>query len=300
MGELSEMKSEKPSNPEAAEDTDHESDSGLETALDAFIKHPKRHKRGASTEYDKGYKKPENILTIISIILTASAVIFSGVAAIYAIGAYNAAESQAKSEGVAATEAQRQSIIAQEALVDENRPWIKVTITPSDVTWFPWGTAGMSPGLLLKNVGHSPALGVRAGAWAYVAGTKQDMLQFQIEKCASLKKTPIPQSQYGVTLFPGDDTDASHVGLGLLGFEIDPSQAPLRNKDGYGFYIIGCADYMFGSPPQHYQTFVAYEVWRVQSRTGLTKGLTGEFPQGASVPVSDIIIDPTYAGNYAN
>ena len=195
--------------------------------------------------------------------------------------------------------------INQQALIDANRPWIKVTIIPSNLMLAPEGpplgdSEIMSPSIIVENMGHSPAMNVQAEAFPYLDGTKEPIERVQKNACASLTN----DGAAGRILFPGDGADMSDDGVGTVGFGISQMQinnvAPettIGGKKGFGFTIYGCADYAFGTPPIHYQTYFAYRAWHVLAGNS---GITGEFALGEGVPVANIRLYPTFTGNDAN
>jgi hypothetical protein len=193
------------------------------------------------------------------------------------------------------------------ALRDEQRPWIKVMLQASALTWSPIipsvGRIGnVIPAIILVNVGNSPAFDVRAAAWPYINGSKETLDVFQKRMCAFLTADPVG---YGRIMFPKDQIDASKVSIGQIGFGIYDSQLVpgtfqiLEGKKTFNFIMTGCADYAFGFPPAHHQTFFAYEAWHIVD-TGKPPKSIGGFTVGEDVPVEDVMINPATGDNYAN
>jgi len=290
------MKDAKKENPHDAQSAQDEANVGLEKTLNAFIEDAKGLISQSTVQHDKGYTKPENVLSIVSIVLTAIAAAFAG-------GAYHAAKNQAKADWIAASASQAQAATAQQALIAENRPWLKVTIVPTDLIWLPGTTfGGMVPLVEVQNVGHSVALHAQAVDSAYLVGSVDTLDQAQKKACAFLFNNNVR----GNVLFPGDSLELSHESVGAVGFGFDQVRIEklpadiIPDKKSFSFVVYGCVDYTFGNSNTHFQTFFAYQAWRILKRPHQPSGVTGEFMVGQSVPSANILFTPTFAGNYAN
>ena len=160
----------------------------------------------------------------------------------------------------------------------DQRPWLKVevfpgnlwTFLPSDKMQFP--TMIFGPHFKVTNVGKSPAFNARLDFLGYpISKNHSDPYAGQKEHCERIRNMPIDNSGRGHVLFPNDFFDeATGTGAGIVGF-MGPEwrQFLTEEKDGslsVVFYVIGCADYVFGEPLQHHQTGFVYEIYRVTDR----------------------------------
>ncbi len=212
-----------------------------------------------------------------------------------------------------ALEASRdQAAAAQDQLTamgEEQRPWIKVTLQASDIHWFYFtknNLAGdMQPQIIVKNIGKSPALSVNAVARSYFPGD-DTVDEAQKKACAFATALGNAPNHYGKILFPDDQTDASKQGIGTNGFGIFPDRiAKAQIPDGTGhsvffFQIIGCADYIYGSPSRHHQTYFSYVVGRIIRRQRPLLDNWSGFSVGENVSAADIYMYEDGIQNYAN
>lgn len=196
----------------------------------------------------------------------------------------------------------------------DGRPWIRIdAVEPSDLTWLPekfrvsasgWGN--MSPRITVSNVGKSPAFAVQAGAWGFVdqkAGGESALVRRR-RVCSYFKSGAVPR---GKILFPGQSASPSHDGLGTKGFglfkEDIESADTITGPDGKSTFtlsVIGCADYLFGDPPKHHQTYFSFSVVRRVAMAGNIQGYEGRFHVGEDVPANDLVLIPAEAYNDAN
>jgi len=199
------------------------------------------------------------------------------------------------------------------AMHDEQRPWIKVSIVPDKLEW--WSIpdvhvgrfGGSSPIVYVENVGHSPAFGVRAGAWAYITGSKEPLDEFQRRVCGFLSNPNADATHYGSILFPGDKINVADQGIGKIGFGLN--EAAIKNgqektvdgKQQFSFVVCGCADYVFGFPPKHHQSFFAYDAYRMLSPSAIyPNGAFSNFAIGDDVPTNEMRLFKEFANNSAN
>ncbi|MCB5945856.1 hypothetical protein [Acidocella sp. KAb 2-4] len=221
---------------------------------------------------------------------------------IAAVSAYYAAKSEATAGWTAATQAQKQTGIAQQALIDDNRPWVKIIFTPGDLTWpflstnLPIAAEGvMDPIIYVENLGHSPATNITVVTAAYGDG-KVDLTTVQKRLCSQAYDEAILPSGYGLILFPNDKAPA--IDAGIVGFSIQNTPAI---GDTFDFTIYGCADYTFRTPQvgeEHFQTTFAYWAWKKpSSKNG---GLMESFTVGQPVSSQNIYIRPMPEGNNGN
>jgi hypothetical protein len=195
----------------------------------------------------------------------------------------------------------------------ENRPWIKiVSVDPADLQWLPEkfrsrdvdGWAMMAPKITILNVGKSPAFAVQAAAWSFISPKHgESVLDARRRDCGYLRDGKTPR---GPILFPGEGDAPSHTGWGVRGFSI--SRKAIENAETniengaptFSFFVVGCADYMFGSPPTHHQTYFWFEAVHLIRREGQPTGISGSFRVGEDIPASEILFMRMEAGNDAN
>lgn len=264
-----------------------EGNAELERALDTFVQEAERHQtreRNLATKVREHLKQPKGLFEAIGLLVAA------------VVGAFN----------VALWVAQLQAnSINQKALIYSNRPWIKVTVFPSDLSWFQskgdFSGLSFSPHIVVKNFGHTPAVGVRVFFSGLVNGS---ILDAQKQACANvLSRSHAPS--WSRLVFPDETKDLSSDGIATDGFyipekELDAAMSAQTEKTGTVVPIIyGCVDYTFGSPPVHYQTTFAYYLWRVVKHIG-SGGLIGGFMPNQNVGADDTRMEEIPEANNAN
>jgi hypothetical protein len=156
--------------------------------------------------------------------------------------------------------------IMQKQLEAADRPWIKIDIASSDLSY---DTSGVKVGLryIFTNVGRSPAKNVWRSARLIAAillmGVPKgnpEPKEVQRQVCNSLA-TRTPDIS-GYALFPGDHfTDQDVLALSMQELSVDNwarLNLPLPRPLPLG--IVGCVDYTFESSPRHHQTGFAFLV----------------------------------------
>jgi hypothetical protein len=157
----------------------------------------------------------------------------------------------------------------------DQRPWIKVEASPGDYMAFPFNpnypiaNVFFNPHFTLTNVGKAPAFNAQLylAGYAVVPG-HSDPDVGQKEMCDRARVTPLDNPYRGRLLFPGDAFDEQVSTAGQYNVAFMGPEA-LRNfnwEDGsftLTFYVVGCVDYIFGTPAKHHQTGFIYEVWQV-------------------------------------
>src|SRR5258708_6897892 len=96
----------------------------------------------------------------------------------------------------------------------------------------------------------------------------ETMEQAQKRVCNGLKSTGMRQEDCGKILFPGDTADGSegvfgHTGIAVTTTEIEAAEGTIVDgRKQVPVFIYGCADYAFGMPREHHQTFFVYVLER--------------------------------------
>ncbi len=195
-----------------------------------------------------------------------------------------------------------ESRIQADAAVADLRPWLKVTIKKTDLTWWPVlpdqdRIGGMSPELTVKNIGKSPAFGAR-GAVLFYYPEKQTIRETQMKICREIRDAT-SQPSNGETLFPSDSFDPNNPGIGRLGLGIESKR--LAAKDGkFTLMLVGCVDYLFGAPLVHHQTFLAYGAYHIVTAGNPPHKVIDAFVVGEDVKADDILLYKLNGLNDAN
>jgi hypothetical protein len=166
------------------------------------------------------------------------------------------------------------------AMQADERPWLRVEVTPGDLLTFgtsavePFPDLMFGPHVKITNVGKSPAFNAQLVLLGYaITPNHSDPYAGQKEACDRERSTPLDNPARGHVLFPGDFFDeGAGIGKYIVGF-MGPTNVNFFTKEKDGslsivFYVIGCADYAFGDPPNHHQTGFVYEVYRMTSTSG--------------------------------
>lgn len=159
---------------------------------------------------------------------------------------------QMKAEG----EQQRRVMAAQIAeMVAENRPWLAATpYLTQDVSFRDQNgdrSIYISVGVTMSNRGHSPAAKIRAAIDIYPAPTSNAerqrlYLTSQVTLCAKARSEAQGNPIAGPTIFPSDPP----LSLPVMAKGISWSEPA-------SYWIVGCADYSYGSAQHGSTTFGA-------------------------------------------
>jgi len=283
------MESKEIQNRDPAKSGESKSSEDLEKALQTFINEADQQKpqtKGRHGKIKDYFSQPKNALDVAGVLILLA----------YTIVTIGLWISQQTSNG-----------INEQALTDSNRPWIKITIVPNDIIWIaserPFSDMMLS--VYAENVGHSPAIHVQSFIGSYFTGSKVSREITQKSTCKTLTNDPVTTD--GRVIFPSDKVDMAQPSAGVRGgagiSKSDIDAAPPRltnNGTQYTFTIFGCADYVFGSQSQHYQTFFSYDVYRIIDHNAPFPRVSAFFNVGESVAAKDIILSPSYDGNDAN
>jgi type II secretory pathway pseudopilin PulG len=176
-----------------------------------------------------------------------------------------AAATQAQSALSAAQTAQKQLELSE-------RPWLKVTATPtSDLTFDEGAKTGahLTLQFQLLNRGKSPAAGVMIMGEFVCPPNSFDALRFQENECAGRRQAVTGQNTHytrlGYPIFPGDPPFIENVTFQLNQSDIDATQKWFSHlgKVDVKFIepqIVGCVVYNFGN--LGYDTDFRYEIFR--------------------------------------
>ena len=179
----------------------------------------------------------------------------------------------------------------------DQRPWIKVTLAPTDLTWksqrdggrTPDGMFTVEPAINLQNVGKSLAKNVRVVTRAFI--WSQDT-----ERRAAQGVCNEPQPQQPRMIFPGESIDGSAGHFGYGGAAL-----PLPSKDLIQIMLAGCVIYEGATTASAFHTAFAYELWQTSKRPGANPGERDPFfHSGAWVPATELRYDQRDSGNFAD
>jgi hypothetical protein len=145
------------------------------------------------------------------------------------------------------------------AMEAEQRPWIKVEISPGplDVLIQPTAENGpwinFSPHVKMTNVGKSPAFNAHlVGILGYIVGEgHSDPNAERATSCETSRREKIDNFARGNILFPNDFfTEEVGPGKYVVGFVGDNARKYMKDNNGkltYVFYIIGSSAFFVGS-----------------------------------------------------
>jgi len=156
-----------------------------------------------------------------------------------------------------------QAIVANQALVVSNRPWISVEPKLlSGLSYDSTGDGHITIGFDLKNVGHSPADIITPVSSKFFIrfGGHPKINETQREWCAAPAYSGTG-SKYGFTLFPDETSDAEQVSQLIERNDV----AILRERvqtDNVVPVLLGCVKYTFVfDSKEHHTGFIRHLRW---------------------------------------
>jgi hypothetical protein len=191
----------------------------------------------------------------------------------------------------------------------EQRPWLRVDATPGDfVVLDPPGTVAyptivFNPHFIITNVGKSSAFNALLSftGWSDVV-SRDDPHRAQAKICELLARQPTAERHDGRIMFPGDhfneELGSAKQNVGFMGPDFAKGLIKKNQEWPMHLKVIGCVDFLFGSPPEHHQTGFIYDVYRVEgieARAGPFHGsefLNPTFDASKSVPAADVTMWP--------
>jgi hypothetical protein len=278
------MKNHETQNTGDTHSTQNEAESALEKALNTFVEHANRRKGHPSAEYELGYKKPENVLSIAAVFLTAIAVVASIVAAIFAGRAYETARGQQNIMQGQLTEMQ-----------SEDRPWISIEMKPSGDLRHDASGWHFIIKYVLNNVGKSPAVDADFMAIMIPWQNPQPILPPSFGFSAGFPTTSVENATSSVC---GDQAEL-HEGRIIFPENSQTGQWQVDSSPGQagfipGFIIIGCATYKISGDPNIHETVETFEL--SESAYGKMVDISRN-----KIPFSELAFFPySERGNWAN
>jgi hypothetical protein len=233
-------------------------------------------------------------------------------AAIYARGAYVQARNQADADWASAEAAKQQAGIAQQALIDSNRPWIAAEIQQwSDLAYGPNGLT-LTLAIKITNTGNAPAIGVNVSPGFLTPESfnlhEEDQIDKLRQKCGSLAKQGLglnrwpvggllypnqPSTQFITIFFPIKDIAASTAAWSKQLKAPDLAAHGIINPS---IYI--CIDYVLPADGSHHQTGEILDIYRTNpAKPTIPWSLP---PIGVPVPANLLHLEDSDEGDYAN
>src|SRR4051794_33528152 len=160
-------------------------------------------------------------------------------------------------------------------MADDSRPWIKIEVTPRDLTSVSErddpnlpSVLDITPHFTISNVGKSPAFNAQLHLWPWDSATEEtDVRILQKERCGQARGFHSEISHDGQTLFPGQSmNELIYAGTGpavVVVFGLSKKKPIQKNgKWPIALKAFGCVDYLFGSPLRHHQTGFIFSFFR--------------------------------------
>jgi hypothetical protein len=166
------------------------------------------------------------------------------------------------------------------AMEADQRPWMKIekiapSISPIDprfggLRFNGPNTIGFLPlDILVKNVGHSPALDVRVGIGQFYGYAQKeiDLAKAEHDQCYALDnafpQTPlmVDSTTFIRVIFPGEDSPYNSIALGILPDQVAKySTGDNEQNKVFQLWFYGCIRYTFANSKAPHQTSFAYRV----------------------------------------
>jgi hypothetical protein len=196
---------------------------------------------------------------------------------------------------------------AENQLEVSERPWMTVDIPNgvSDFSFHPGGHAFLRSALVLKNIGHSPAIGI-ASAYIVIYPRRNEMFDTPVKKQKELfeplRKEKSMPGELGVgILFPGQQTSPLGFSASVAKETVDSGSFTF--PDDPGKYVtpvlVGCVDYRLSfAPERHHQTGFIYMIGKYKPAEP-THYISIQV--GIDVPLSSLKLDQYFfGGHYAD
>lgn len=154
------------------------------------------------------------------------------------------------------------AIMTERQLEMSERPWVSADAEIISPFTFDIRGAHVSIQFILKNIGHSPAVGIWIETTFFILGQGHPNPVIEQKKVCDLiqQRSPDPRS-LGYTLFPGDQI-SQNITVNLNAVDIKKFE-----KDIHAPFIAptvaGCVDYKFEFSQGHHQTGFVYDVMKI-------------------------------------
>jgi hypothetical protein len=175
----------------------------------------------------------------------------------------------------------------------DQRPWIKIGSYKIDFLKIESENTNIGVTLSLKNVGHTPAVGIELDTELHVMTQAlfENLNNTQMEVCHRGQRM-YPARTAGMTLFP-DETDKLHFSAAMS--TRDTLQSNPEFKHGVSFVVYGCINYLISSSNMHGQTGFLFDISKA-GPNGLPYLIQ---PKLGTTGTSGLIIFKGLYGNYA-
>lgn len=140
------------------------------------------------------------------------------------------------------------------------RPWVSCEVKIiSDLTYRANGDACITIRFILRNNGHSPAMGVRLNHWFHLMSPVHTHSILAQQRIADLlRDLPVSNPEYGLLLFPSE-THISDIELPISRIEIEKSIEDIKPKKSFFPELIGLVSYTYPFASHRPQTgFIFY------------------------------------------
>jgi hypothetical protein len=154
-----------------------------------------------------------------------------------------------------------------------NRPWLSVEAegsAPSPLVFDKNGASGIV-WLMIKNVGHSPAIHLVSQQTAIIPTAKTDIAHEEVVTCnkASAVRANAPYKLGGLTLVPDQVLHRYPLGIRIKASDIkDTIRNPIEGMRGFVIYAIVCFDYRLPWQNEDHIAPVAYEIDKLDKSSG--------------------------------
>jgi hypothetical protein len=142
------------------------------------------------------------------------------------------------------------------------RPWVSCEAKIiSDLTYRPNGDPCITIRFILKNTGHSPAMGVRLIQWFHLLSPVHTLSIHVQQRIADLLKG-LPAQERGLLLFPGK-THVSDIELPISRIEIEKSIEDIKPKKHFFPELIGVVTYTYPLASHNPQTGFIFHLEKI-------------------------------------
>lgn len=188
--------------------------------------------------------------------------------------------------------------VAEHQLELSERPWVTADAGIVSPFTFDIHGAHITLQFILKNTGHSPAVGIWIETTFFILGQGHANPITEQKKVCDLiqQRSPDPRS-IGYTLFPGDQI------IEKITFNLNAAEIQKFEKDFHAPFIAptvaGCVDYKFEFSRGHHQTGFIYDVSRIVPANPLI--FLGINTKHGNIPPAELrLIRNFIGGGYAN
>ncbi len=181
----------------------------------------------------------------------------------------------------------------------QNRPWLAIDhIEPESVfvgvDFRQDGAVGVSPNIVVKNVGQAVGTGAFVETRVFAVGNRigdlYEIVMAENDLCDIVRAQTFRDPKYlGDAIFPGAETtlpDNSWTEINI----VRKKAIQFQGKKYLRLLLVGCVDYQFYVSPQRHQTRFMYSI-------KLKGGIDDLIPIGSNISSSQITFAPFSAGN---